>query len=458
MKTREYTPSLKQEDALKILSNNSNIKVLGYGGAKGGGKSSLARTWLMLRCELFPGSYNLILRKSYSDVYRNHVLKFLEEYPQLKFNQQTNIIQCPNGSKIEVGNFEDSRSLDKYQGVEYHSVVIDQAEQLPKLLINTLRSCMRSVVPGLRPKMLITFNWGNIGHKWLKKMFVDRVPDDNEDLEDTAFLRARVYDNTFLLTNDKDYVKSLEALPSQLKRAFLEGDENAFVGSFFTINPMSALPSYELKESKCWDRLYGSLDHGITHPTSFGLWYLDDNGDMIRLFSYLNNGGNAQAHAAEIRDRCEAFKWSHGILPVTIFADPSMWTKHRLNDIMTRSVIDEYEAVFAGSRTKFEKANNDKRGGCDIMRNMFSLHNGIPRFKFFKDHNTTMVENLHAMTADENNPEIYIKADGDDVADECRYGIMGLYSIYQSKKISTDMRSKLEIYNRKRMAWDWRTG
>jgi hypothetical protein len=179
------------------------------------------------------------------------------------------------------------------------------------------------------------------------------------------------------------------------------------------------------------ERLYGSLDHGITHNTSFGLWYLDPFGKMHRLMSYLNNGGTTAGHAEEIWNRISSFPFTCGQMPIKIWADPSMWTKQRLNEDTVRSNIDEYIDYFRlkGARTVFEKANNDKINGCAILRQQLADRDGMPNLYYWHGYNATFNEGLTSAQTDPNNRDIYLKLDGDDVADECRYGVLGMYSL-----------------------------
>lgn len=452
-----YTPSEKQKQAFRLLQNSSKCKVLGYGGAKGGGKSSLSRAFLFARGMKYPTSRGLLLRKTYSDVYRNHVIKFCEEYKGCKFLSDKNEISLPNGAKIEIGYYENESSIERYQGVEYHTVVIDQAEQFPKKLYSIIRSCMRSAIVGLTPKMLLAFNWGGVGHKWLKKMFIDRIPDTNEDLSCVEFIKALVYDNKYLLSTDDEYVNTLKSLPEQLKKAYLEGDYNAFAGAFFQISPLSMEPPVQILKNLLPERLYGSLDHGTTHFTSFGLWYLHKDNTIHRLFTYLNNGQTARDHALEIFSRIRGFKYTHGLVPCKIFADPSIWTKYKLNEMQTKSVVDEYKDVFSSTKTEFIPANNDKKAGCDLMRSFFGIKDGLPRFYYWDMFNTELVDTIHAAVGDENHPEQYMKADGDDLIDELRYGVMGLYNEMNDLECTNNVRKKIDEYNARRNKMSWKT-
>ena len=70
------------------------------------------------------------------------------------------------------------------------------------------------------------------------------------------------------MEHDKEYVRMLETLPEDLRKAWLEGDWNMFVGQYFTewnedihvIDPFP-LPSY-------WRR-YFTMDYGCLLYTSY---------------------------------------------------------------------------------------------------------------------------------------------------------------------------------------------
>jgi hypothetical protein len=189
----------------------------------------------------------------------------------------------------------------------------------------------------------------------------------------------------------------------------------------------------------CESFLYGSLDHGIAHDTSFGLWYVGRDGYIHRLCSYLNNGGTAKDHALAIWDMIESFPYTRGLFPAEVYFDPSMNTKEKLSDRMYRSVLDEYLDVFAAkqasSKTRFVAANNRKIDGCQLMKAALANSDGRPLVTYFKGYNNQSVSKVKSVLTDQNNLEIYAKQDGDDAADEWRYGIVaGITKAQQIRK------------------------
>lgn len=72
-------------------------------------------------------------------------------------------------------------------------------------------------------------NPGDIGHGWVKKRFVDAVP--GAGLLSVEYIPAKVTDNPYI---GQDYIRQLQEKPEALRRAYLEGDWNAFEGQVFS--------------------------------------------------------------------------------------------------------------------------------------------------------------------------------------------------------------------------------
>jgi len=446
----------KQGEALKLLAKT---EILGYGGARGGGKSHLARIYLIARSLKYPKSKHLLVRKTFPELQRNHIDRFISDYVNIgvcKYIERRHQLVFPNGSIIELGYCEGEKDLIKFQGGEYDTIILDEAQFHRKKIFQDLRACLRTTSE-IKPRMLMTFNPGGVGHMWLKRMFIDKQMEVGEDPQHFAFLKALVYDNPSLMENDPEYIRRLEALPEPMRSAMLHGDFTVFEGQFYNISPLSLVKPFHIEESECMERLYGSLDHGTTHSTSFGLWYSAPNGNMYRLFSYLNDGGTAETHADEIYQRLASFTGSYGQMPVKIFADPSMWTKSKVNEQFSRAIIDEYIDRFqkGGARTIFQKANNDKKNGCSLLRQVMNEVDGMPTMFYWDGYNSTFLEGMQTVITDPNNRDITLKMDGDDTADECRYGVLGVYSEQALERKKVHINTQVNTILAQRESVDW---
>ena len=57
-------------------------KYVAYGGARGGGKSWAVRVNALLLAAKYPGISQLIIRRSYPELYANHIKPFLKLLPK----------------------------------------------------------------------------------------------------------------------------------------------------------------------------------------------------------------------------------------------------------------------------------------------------------------------------------------------------------------------------------------
>ena len=217
-------PNVKQIDFFKHREK-FNL----YGGAKGGGKSWAIRTKQILRRLKYPGSKGLLLRRTFPELNRTHILKLKEELPRgmWRYNNQTHTFELSNGSTLECGSCQYEADVLNYQGSEYDDIGVDEATQFTEYQFDILKSCMRTVRKDLRTQMYLGANPGGVGHGWVKRNFISSPG------EGYSFTPAKVWDNPILMEADPDYVKTLEKLPPELRRMYLEGDWDIFAGQVF---------------------------------------------------------------------------------------------------------------------------------------------------------------------------------------------------------------------------------
>ena len=121
----------------------------------------------------------------------------------------------------------------QYQGLEFDIIALDEATQICERAFAVLAASLRGA-NGFPKRMYLTCNPGGVGHGWVKRLFIDRAYREGEDPRDYRFIPALVYDNTALMESNPDYVKQLEMLPEELKKAWLFGEWDVFAGQFFT--------------------------------------------------------------------------------------------------------------------------------------------------------------------------------------------------------------------------------
>jgi len=232
---RSWKPHKKQEKALMSRA----FETL-YGGARGGGKTDAGMAWLLY--PIGDERYRaLVIRRNFADM-NDWIDRAMVMYSgtNAKF-VNGNEIKFPSGAKIIIGHFSDPKAYMKYQGHEYHRMLIEELTQIPteEMYLKLISSC-RSTVNGLEPRVFATCNPGGPGHSWVKKRFVDpsrpQTPfKDDISGRERVYIPATVDDNPTLLTKDPDYIKFLDSLPPDLKAQWRRGswEDQIIKGAYF---------------------------------------------------------------------------------------------------------------------------------------------------------------------------------------------------------------------------------
>jgi hypothetical protein len=310
---------------------------IGLGGGRGGLKSETGRAFLV------KGNYGqqdtptdvsyihnpryraLVLRKNQTDLadWVERARQFYRSFGAEITSSPTEI-RFPSGAIIIVGHMADKDAYEKYQGQEYHRILIEELTQIPDelLYLRIIMSC-RSTIPELRPQVLSTFNPGGPGGGWVRKRFVDvkntktgqRIPPrtmftDRKTGLKRIFIFSKVTDNPYLM-RDRQYVNTLMALPDAQRRAWLDGDFDALSGQYFTdfrpngplageekypwarhVVPARKLPGY-------WHR-WIALDWGYKHYTVV-LWFCQDpNGQVVVYREMATSGWTPEQWGVEV--------------------------------------------------------------------------------------------------------------------------------------------------------------
>lgn len=238
-------------------------KYIMYGGARGGGKSWGMRTKFVMLCGRYPGIRCLLLRRTLQELQENHVeplLKLL--YGAAKYNERHKTFTFANGSKIVLGYCDREPDTRQYQGQEYDVIGLEEATHFTYQQYLDMTMCMRSTRTDFKPRMYLTCNPGDVGHAWVKRLFIDRDYKSTENPDDYCFIPAKVWDNAVLMRADPDYVKTLMALPEDQRRAMLDGDWDVFSGQYFpefrrelhVVDPIEIQP---------WWQCYRAIDYGL---------------------------------------------------------------------------------------------------------------------------------------------------------------------------------------------------
>lgn len=436
----------KQKIFLKAIDD---YRVTFYGGAKGGGKSHGLRTIMLLRRFVFPGSTGAIFRKTFPELEGNHIRPIFRQYPQLRpyYNESKKLLTLPNGSTLEFCHCATEADVDLYQGREYHDLGIEEAGQWTEAMFKRLRGSNRSARKDIKPRTLLTGNPGGIGHKWLKRMFIERRFVDLERPEDYFFIQALVDDNPALIENDPDYVHTLDSEPNEaLRKAFRYGDWDIFAGQFFSEirREVHLIKPFPIPHH--WNK-FGAYDFGFNHPAAFG-WFACDEDGNVYLYRELIQ---AQLRVDQFAEKLNKYEDTKELAP--ILAGHDCWAKKGayLNDSATPPTIAE---EMMSHNILLKRATIDRIQGASQLRKYLActnLPNGRtkPRFFIFDTCPVTF-DCLTRVQHDPDRMEDVLKEDavggdpytGDDPYDMVRYALMSRPAITDKLEVTYPHGSK----------------
>ena len=177
-----------------------------YGGAKGGGKSHAARMIMLALLTEFPGTVGLLIRRTYPELYGNHVLPLFMQFPFMRDwytkNESVLTVPGPEESKLVFGHAQHEEDIFNYAGREFDFVAVEEVTQFTETMWHVLSQSNRTSKPGISPVMWATGNPGGIGHLWVKRLWIDRDYNEDENPDDYVFLPAKVQDNPALMQAD----------------------------------------------------------------------------------------------------------------------------------------------------------------------------------------------------------------------------------------------------------------
>ena len=396
----------------------SRARHTAYGGARGGGKSWAMRRKFILLALRYHGLNLLLLRRTLPELRENHLIPMQRElYGFAVYNSAERVFRFPNGSRIKLGYCDTMQDVYQYQGQEYAVIGLEEATHFTEEQMRFLTTCNRTTRKDFSPRMYYTCNPGNVGHAWVKRLFIDRLYAENENPDDYLFIPARIYDNKVLLEADPNYIRQLEALPEELRRAHLDGDWDVHAGQYFRefSRDRHVIEPFEIPS---WWRRFRSMDWGYNDPCCV-LWHAVDGENRVYTYRELyvreTRAGEVAAMVLEL-SRGESISYT--------VASPDMWQKR--GAVLSGAGGFEGETLaelFTSSGLSLTPADNSRVPGWNRVRDFLAVApDGRPNWLCFSDCRN-LIRQLPALQFDQHNRED--AADGDDHAPEAlRYALM----------------------------------
>lgn len=458
----------------QFLDDPAKYKLIG--GAQGGGKSYACRIEAYRSSCALKKCKGLVLRRSRGEAIKNFVDPLLEETriknedgtstQSLKWISSQNKIMFPNGSRIDIGYCENEKDVERYRGLEYDWICVEELTQWPFEWWRKITASMRTTKKGIRPFFFGSTNPGNIGHGWVKRLFINQDFEKNEKPEDYGMTRATIYDNPTLMAADPEYLANLQSLPDKERRARLDGDWDVFEGQYFTewrrdihvVRPF--IPMEGIK------RRIICLDYGYHPHPSAVYWLAQFNSGHVCCYRELYA---TKLRYDQLAAQCAALTTSTEEISVVV-GDPSVVGKESESG-------NTFEAEFNAVGFQVIGGNNKRIEGWNLVRKYLSPftdpNTGRMISRLIVTENcSNLIRVLPEQVHDTRNVEDMNTKGEDHPLDSLRYGLMelgdilgtdtsfgelnaGLYTgVPQAKKETSDLDSyhsdsKDEYYRRK---------
>jgi phage terminase large subunit len=432
--------------------HESNAKYRLFGGSAGPGKTRALLSEAIIQANEIDGCDTLLLRRTYPELESSLLAYFRRDVPRSayrKYNEAKHIVTWHNGSTTRFGYCRNENDVYQYQGAEFQFIGIDELTHFTlkqwQFLTSRNRCPVKRYSSGTRagarakPCMAAATNPGNIGHAWVKALWVDHVPPPGFDrpelynARDYDFVRARLADNP-IYANDAEYHRTLEALPEHLRRAFLDGDWNVFAGQYFDIFDVgrhTARPE-ELRLEPWYPR-WISIDWGFHHDSAV-YWHCAVPASSVargpdavaqaftpegvsynapRIVThreFVQNGLSPRMLAQAVVERSGRERISEVFLSPDAFA-------HRTSESSIAEQLGDVLSMNGIPRPT--PADDDRIGGWQLMYQLLESNTWV-----ITENCGKLIERLPLLVRDTTRVEDIRKADGDDPADAARYGLV----------------------------------
>ena len=457
-----YEPFSRQQEFHESLA-----KYRLFGGAAGPGKTKALLAEAIKQARHVAGSDTLLLRRTYPELESSLLAYFRRDLARdeyRSYNEAKHVVTWHNGSTTRFGYCRNENDVYQYQGAEFLFIGIDELTHFTlkqwQFLTSRNRCPVEFYTDGpnkgkkVFPCMAGATNPGNIGHAWVKALWVDRVAPagfERPELYDASeyeFVRARIEDNP-IYANDVNYKKTLATLPDRLRRAFLEGDWTVLEGQYFDLFEIgrhtARAESLRLEE---WAPRWISIDWGFKHPSAV-YWHgaCQDAGNLPRSLRSVagapengaeektghfgrddslggkGSGGRIVTYRELVQNELSPRMLGQAIAERTqrerireIYLSPDAFAKRTSEASIAEQLGDVLEQ---NGLPRPVPATDDRIGGWQLMyqlleRDAWMIADSCPR----------LIECLPLLVRDDRRVEDVRKMDGDDAADAARYGLV----------------------------------
>lgn len=411
-----------------------------YGGAVGGGKSYFIR-WKMLKLLIhWFNVYDLtnievgIFCEDYPTLKDRQLGKILKEFPEWlgklhddhKAHGKCYILEPEYGSGIiKFRNLDDP---SKYQSAEFAAIAVDELTKNVKSTFVDLKHRLRW--PGIEDtRFFAGTNPGGVGHAWVKKLWMDADFEENEKDEagDYKYIPAKADDNPHLASS---YMKQLDSLPDELRKALRDGDWDLFKGQFFSEWRRNVHTCKQFNVPAEWKRFVCG-DYGFAAPSAV-YWVAVSPDNVLYVYRELYKAGMTYEQLAK---EIVSMTPDNEQIDFWVF-DPAIWARSGASamalsgaDIMEQTYTRLMKGTTKKKFLRLLKGDNQRVIGWGLVRERLKPRlcgDGETRagIQVVENACPNLVRTMPALVYDKNNIED-CDTDGEDHGpDSLRYGCM----------------------------------
>lgn len=419
-------------------------RLIGYGGAAGGGKTDADLGLAALAMVCIPGIKVAFFRRKLkeaedSESAIDRAYDIIGAIPGATFNGTKYRWRLPNGSSLQFCHCQHEKNRFDYKSAQFDILIIDEATTFTWTIVDFLLTRNRATVkwPGFDRGFafaVLTTNPGDIGHQWFRDMFYDHEPHDtlhtvenyNGKATDVIFLPAKLEDNPILQERDPDYEAKLESRNPTLAKAMRWGIWDIAGGLFFAQHwrriqlgdkAPHVIPAFDIPHH--WP-LYGSVDYGF-HPRNdeekpfvYGLYTTSEDGHCYRIDELAEARWDPEKQCEEIK-KLEA-RYPHNRVSYRCGC-PGMWIPKAQNG---PTIAEEYS----------NRGVSVIPSNCDIVNGyarcllwLKDHEDGTPYFQSF-DTCTHFNKIIPSLPCDDRHPDEVDPNAEDHAAEEWRHFLM----------------------------------
>ena len=390
-------------------------------GPKGGGKSHAELIQAAYDCMKHAGIRCLFMRKQKSSA-SEHLNELATAFRHIPCTIGKKEVTFPNGSIIQVGGYNTSGDIIKYNGENHSLLIYDELTMIKQEDYETMWGNLRLAVDGYYPRMYASTNPGGIGHQWVKKKFIEPWRSGTET--DTRSIHSETTDNNAPGMGEDYKRDKLEKYSSDhLRERFLKGNWDINDGAAFKFNRKKHVAesgsafSFDINGKHYviddnWNRV-GGIDYGSRKPYCH-LW-IAINQNYGRVYVYREDYAARLSVKQQVTRIMQKTSEEEDIL--VTYCDPAMAREYE-SDLSTNAA-DEYAqyGLVLTPGTRWRKA-----GKIKIDNLLEDRPDGLPGIIIAPgcEH---LISQLDTLTSDPNDPEDVNTEEEDHAYDALRYGL-----------------------------------